>query len=155
MDNNEQKREGRYGPLFEQQQKEQVAREYIPGVSYWADVIDAYTRAEALDDGILVDAGKLAKEAGFVYPVAVTRMVWDGYIDPGTMGLGQSVDGRLWDTLQLLRHAIKAAPVGENTMRFRVTYVMGAQSRLVELKAVCGPGDQGEPVITVMLPEED
>jgi hypothetical protein len=26
---------------------------------------------------------------------------------------------------------------------------------LVRLKALCGPGDQGEPVITVMLPEED
>ncbi len=25
----------------------------------------------------------------------------------------------------------------------------------VRLKAVCGPGDQGEPVITVMLPDED
>jgi hypothetical protein len=25
----------------------------------------------------------------------------------------------------------------------------------VRLKAVCGPGDQGEPVITVKLPEED
>jgi hypothetical protein len=25
---------------------------------------------------------------------------------------------------------------------------------LVRLKAVCGPGDQGEPVITVMLPDE-
>jgi len=26
---------------------------------------------------------------------------------------------------------------------------------LVRLKALCGPSDQGEPVITVMLPEED
>jgi hypothetical protein len=26
---------------------------------------------------------------------------------------------------------------------------------LVRLKAVCGPRDQGEPVVTVMLPEED
>ena len=26
---------------------------------------------------------------------------------------------------------------------------------LVRLKAVSGPGDQGEPVITVMLPDED
>jgi hypothetical protein len=26
---------------------------------------------------------------------------------------------------------------------------------LVRLKAVCGPGDQGEPVLTVMLPDED
>jgi hypothetical protein len=29
------------------------------------------------------------------------------------------------------------------------------QRRLVTLKAMCGPGDQGEPVITIMLPEED
>jgi hypothetical protein len=26
---------------------------------------------------------------------------------------------------------------------------------LVRLKAVCGPGDEGEPVIIVMLPDED
>ena len=26
---------------------------------------------------------------------------------------------------------------------------------LVRLKAVCGPGDHGEPVVTVMLPAED
>ena len=26
---------------------------------------------------------------------------------------------------------------------------------LVSLKAVCGPGDQGEPVLTVMMPDED
>jgi hypothetical protein len=26
---------------------------------------------------------------------------------------------------------------------------------LVRLKALCGPGDQEEPVVTVMLPEED
>jgi hypothetical protein len=26
---------------------------------------------------------------------------------------------------------------------------------LVRLKAVCGPGDQGEPVITVMVLDED
>ena len=25
---------------------------------------------------------------------------------------------------------------------------------LVRLKAVCGPGDHGEPVVTVMLPDE-
>jgi hypothetical protein len=26
---------------------------------------------------------------------------------------------------------------------------------LVRLRAVCAPGDDGEPVLTVMLPEED
>jgi hypothetical protein len=27
--------------------------------------------------------------------------------------------------------------------------------RLVSLKAICGPGDTAEPVITIMLPNED
>ena len=26
---------------------------------------------------------------------------------------------------------------------------------LVRLKAVCGPGDEGEPVITILMPDED
>jgi hypothetical protein len=29
------------------------------------------------------------------------------------------------------------------------------QRRLITLKAACGYGDAGEPVITIMLPEED
>ncbi len=39
-----------------------------------SEVIYAYTRAQALDDGILVDATALAKEAGFKWPVAVTTL---------------------------------------------------------------------------------
>lgn len=30
-----------------------------------------------------------------------------------------------------------------------------ASGQLVPLYAVCGPGDEGEPVLTVMLPHED
>jgi hypothetical protein len=31
----------------------------------------------------------------------------------------------------------------------------GRRVRLLTLKAVCGPGDDGEPVVTIMYPEED
>jgi Family of unknown function (DUF6573) len=31
----------------------------------------------------------------------------------------------------------------------------GRTPPLVRLKAVCGPGDGGEPTITVMMPDED
>jgi hypothetical protein len=31
----------------------------------------------------------------------------------------------------------------------------GRTPPLVRLKAVCGPGDRGEPVVTVMLRDED
>jgi hypothetical protein len=105
-----------YGPLFQKEQPEPPARITPPGLSIWdgAELIDMYSRAEALEDGVLIDAGKLAKEAGFSFPVAFTRTVWEGFIDPGAMGMGQSIDGRLWDTLQLLRRAIKPRPWEEH-----------------------------------------
>jgi hypothetical protein len=31
----------------------------------------------------------------------------------------------------------------------------GRTPPLVRLQAVCGPGDQGEPVVTVLVPDED
>jgi hypothetical protein len=27
--------------------------------------------------------------------------------------------------------------------------------RVIRLKALCGPGDAGEPVVTILLPDED
>lgn len=40
------------------------------------EVLDAYSRADAISDGVLRDASKLAKEAGFRYPVALTAAAW-------------------------------------------------------------------------------
>src|SRR3990172_13277670 len=38
-------------------------------------VIYSYSRADAINDGVLVDVSTLAKEAGIKYPVAVTARV--------------------------------------------------------------------------------
>jgi uncharacterized protein DUF6573 len=69
----------------------------------------------------------------------------------------QDEAGRLWDVLWLLACAIRRGGVGAE-VRFAV-HVRNDNREgtppLVRLKAVCGPGDQGEPVITVMLPDED
>ena len=50
---------------------------------FWADapVIHSYTRKQAIDDAILVDVSTLAKEAGFVVPVAITHEVWTRYVE--------------------------------------------------------------------------
>lgn len=45
------------------------------------EVISVYTRAQALEDGVLVDLSYLAREAGFRWPLAVTRAVW-GLVEP-------------------------------------------------------------------------
>jgi hypothetical protein len=37
-----------------------------------ADLIHRYSRADALRDGVLIDAGETAEEAGICYPVALT-----------------------------------------------------------------------------------
>ena len=39
------------------------------------DIIYTYTRAQAIEDGYIVDVSEVASEAGFRWPVAVTRAV--------------------------------------------------------------------------------
>ncbi len=47
----------------------------------FGDTIYSYTRAQAIEDGVLVDATDMAQEAGIHLPVAVSQAVWDQYIE--------------------------------------------------------------------------
>ena len=74
----------------------------------------------------------------------------------------QDISGRLWDVLTMFRLAAKR---GGSEIRFPVTVInwvcVGGERinrtkrETVILKALCGPGDNGEPVITILLPDED
>ena len=123
------------------------------------DIISCYTRAQAIEDGELVDVSDVAKEAGFCFPVALTRGVWSKCVEVPDDAPGQDEQGRLWDVLWMLRCRIaRMKRTGDPTdrVRFRL-YVRRNESatELVQLWSACGPGDVGEPVITVMLPGED
>ena len=127
-----------------------------PSIFEKADLIYSYTRAQAIADGVLIDVTETAREAGVRFPVAVTAGLWHRYILPKDSSSlhCQSVEGRLWDTLWLFRHA--AVGFSGDVLYFEVLYVMeGRKLDKVKLKALCGPGDCGEPVVTIMLPEED
>src|SRR5947209_15175776 len=119
-----------------------------------ADIISRYTRADALRDGTLVDVTDTAREAGIRFPTALTRAVWGRYVEVPPGVEAQDEAGRLWDVVWMLRLALAGA--AGDTVRYRL-YVRNDNRRPkpVSLKAVCGPGDQGEPVITVMLPDDD
>lgn len=119
------------------------------------DVIYAYSRAQALADGVLVDVTATAQEAGFVWPVAVTAAVW-AIIEaiPRRYQGWQSVAGRLWDVLWMAHLAIRRAPAGGAELLYTLI-LHHARKTYLTLKLVVGPGDQGEPVVTLMLPEED
>ena len=127
-------------------------------------VIHAYTRAEALDDGVLVDVTATAKEAGFKVPTAVTAAVFNECIewteeDARQSRTYQDQAGRLWDVLYLA--AVKARSLRgrrQNQLQYEIHVVPRPghdHPRLRTLKLVIGPGDDAEPVATIMLPNED
>lgn len=142
----------------------------------FGEIICAYTRAEALEDGVLIDVSEMGKEAGFKIPVAITSSVWAMIknILPKYEGI-QDITGRLWDVLWMgtcaarmnpdkgiilyklglarveqKNYATKDEETGEEIAKQKCLLVHDAT-----LKMVIGPGDQGEPVITIMLPNED
>lgn len=120
-------------------------------------VVYSYTREQAIKDGVLVDVSEIGKEAGIKYPVAVTSAVWNECVEvpAGMEAEGQSIDGRLWDVLFMFSYAARRHNGGPELL-----YRLGVRNQpghtaTVTLKAVIGPGDNGEPVITIMLPNED
>lgn len=122
-----------------------------------APVIFRYTRRQAIDDGVLIDVTAWARETGFTIPVACTATLWNQHIVPphGRCDFGQSERGRAHDLLWVLYSVIRANGAREQLL-FKVIFLDArGERRLVELKAMCGPGDGGEPVLTVMLPDED
>jgi hypothetical protein len=148
-------------------------------------VVYAYTRAQAVADGVQIEVTKTAQEAGIRYPVFLTRAVYDAYVavPPNVTGqddhnsrseqpcLGNhlvagegSQPGRLWDVVWMLRFAISRArghtKGGATCTRLPVALYVRNDNRapkLVKLIAQCGPLDIDDPspAITIMLPTED
>ena len=71
----------------------------IPALFEGADLIHAYTRKQALADGVLIDVTTTAKEVGFCFPVAVTAVLWSQYVRVSDGVEGRDEAGRLWDFL--------------------------------------------------------
>jgi hypothetical protein len=135
--------------------------------SLFGEVIHSYSRADALRDGVLVELpADLCREAGVIVPVAVSAEVWH-LIDPGNLDQmpGQSITGRTWDLLWMFSNAARAScGRHRSTVVFRCTFLICREAlrgteiierKTVTFRAICCPGDQGEPVITIMLPWED
>jgi hypothetical protein len=140
----------------------------------FGELIYSYSRAQAIEDGVLVDLNdpsftfrpglNICAEAGIKYPVAMTIAAFAKTVSELDTPLPpcQDISGRLWDVLTMFPLAAKR---GGSEIRFPVTVVnwvcVGGKRinrtkrETVILKALCGPGDSGEPVITIMLPDED
>jgi hypothetical protein len=128
-----------------------------------APIVYAYTRAQALEDGFLVDVSKDAAEGGFTIPVAMSReawadtVQWDDNVDKRKPFTGNDERGRLWDVITMARHAALKAG-GDDLVAFTVLRIpaegRGTTAKPVTLWMQIGPGDDGSPVITIMRPED-
>ncbi|MGE3420372.1 MAG: DUF6573 family protein [Bradyrhizobium sp.] len=130
---------------------------------FFGEVISVYTRAQALADGVLIDAGPMAREAGFRWPVALTTAAWEDCVawseSDSDRQTHQDQSGRLWDVLFMAAYAARANAAAGSELRFELCRVSrdgrSTEAELTTLKLIVGPGDDGEPVMTILLPNED
>jgi hypothetical protein len=126
--------------------------------SPFGEVIYAYSRSQAVADGVQVDVSKVAAEAGIQFPMFLTRAVFDQYVAVPPDVTGQDEAGRLWDVVWMTRFAILRARPGVDRLPVGL-YVRNDDrtARLVKLIATCGALDMDDPqpAITVMLVGED
>ena len=128
---------------------------------FWtdADVVYTYTRAQAIEDGVLVDGniGDLAEvtRQHYKWPVAMTAAVF--------ALMEQAVNHPKWcndfkgvwhDILGMSKMYITRR-ISKSSHLFEVIITGTGRKRKHTLKVICGPGDDAEPVITILLPEED
>lgn len=123
-----------------------------------AELLYAYTRKDALADGVQIDVSEVAREAGLKFPLYLTRAVWESYVRVPDGVRCQDEKGRLWDIVWMLRCA--ARRTSGSQMLFSLHVRNDNRDRtppLVTLKAVCGPRDIDDPsaAITVMMCDED
>jgi hypothetical protein len=118
-------------------------------------VIYKYTRAQAIEDGALVDLSQITVcKEHYKYPIAVTSEVW-GIIDRAVRNKKHCNDynGVLHDVLFMSRTYNKK--IDESTRLFKVKITGAGRQSVFEFKMVCGPNDDMTPCMTIMMPYED
>lgn len=110
------------------------------------------TRQDAIDDGDLIEITRMGRDMGIVFPLAVSARAAQSMV-PFPNIPQDTVTENLWDTLHAFRD--KARTTTEQVFEFQVSLYQNGLVPTLTFKAAVSPGDDGEPVITIMLPDED
>jgi hypothetical protein len=129
--------------------------------SPFGEVIYSYTRAQAISDGVLIDVTKVAREAGFIHPTVVSQTLWNMITQIPELYRHEDQNGRLWDVVWMA-YITGKRPSNKNASRIEFGVILHTKNeparhetdQTVRLLCDCGPGDYGEPVITIGLPED-
>jgi len=109
------------------------------------EVIHRYTRKQAIEDGVLVDVTEQAKRCGFSVPVAMTSALFGDC-------KASAEDAAWW----LLNFACETIRASKRTDTDRLPLPLVQITRQPKTAVIhLGPGDDGEPVVTLMYPGEE
>jgi hypothetical protein len=116
----------------------------------------SYSRARAIEDGVLIDVSETAQKIGLRYPTAITASVWADYVRVPEGAEGQDKAHRLREILFMCCCDFLRPTDDRAEVLFQVP-VRNDNHRTtkVTLRAVIGAGDELEPVITIMMPDEE
>ncbi|MFE7766166.1 DUF6573 family protein [Streptomyces griseoruber] len=113
----------------------------------------SYTRAEAFEDGTFIEVPPAAASAaGIEMPLIITAGARQEFV-AGNDG-GEA--GRLGTVLSAVARAVEASPADEICFVVPAGELPSGQepTGADRLIAITEPGDSGEPVMTLMLPDE-
>ncbi len=110
------------------------------------------TRQDAIDDGDLIEITRMGRDMGIMFPLAVSARAAESMV-PFPNIPQDTVTENLWDTLHAFRD--KARTTAEDEFEFQVSLYQNGLVPTLTFKAAVSPGDDGEPVITIMLPDEN
>lgn len=134
-----------------------TTQEMTPIAAVFGEVIHRYTRAQAIEDGFLIDLmqdemTEVCRQH-YRHPIACTSAVFDlmtkAVESPRHCN---SYAGILHDMLWMSRSGRK---LDASTVLFTVIIAGAGRQRYHQFRLEIGPGDQGEPVITISRPNED
>jgi hypothetical protein len=125
----------------------------------WAgfEVIHRYTRAQAIADDVLVNVTAKARTCGFTVPVAMTASLFadcGGWAEGSDWGRGEPTAEQFVQWLLCFACETIRASRAINTDRLSLPLAHFAGCPKTAVIHI-GPGDDAEPVITLMYPGED
>jgi hypothetical protein len=142
--------------------KESMMQTQTAMTKVFGDVIHRYGRAQAIEDGLLVDLSgdeAIREDVADVcrryykHPIACTPTVFD-LLDAAVKNERYCNDyaGLVHDVLWMSKCASRK--IDDSAVVFPVIIAGAGRRRHYDFKLIVGPGEQGEPVITIMMPDE-
>lgn len=126
-----------------------------PLTDFFGPLIGSYSRARAIDDGVLHDVTTAAREHGILLPTAIAAHAWTAAVAwPDRDTASEYEASRVWSVLvyasNALRHAKRLGREGMQEFTFvPAPDLDDADDVPVTLGIEVGPGDAGDPVLTI------